>query len=243
MFRFLTAGESHGKGLVAIVEDMVSGLPISEDEIARDLARRQRGYGRGERMKIEQDRAEILSGVRHGKTIGSPISLLIRNRDWENWQGVMSAALTEGAEDRVTRLRPGHADMPGALKYGFDDVRNVLERSSARETAARVAAGAIARKFLGQFGISVRSHTVAIGGKSVEPSDRVDWDRVEESPLRCSDPEAEKQMVALIDRAREAGDTLGGVFEVVAGGAPIGLGSHVQWDRKLSSRMAQAVAS
>lgn len=242
MFRFLTAGESHGKGLTAIVEGMVAGMSLNEADINRDLERRQHGYGRGGRMKIEQDRAEILSGVRHGKTLGSPIALFIRNRDWENWQKIMDAAAVEGEVEKVTRLRPGHADMAGALKYGFDDVRNVLERASARETAARVAVGAVARKFIGKFGISVRSHTVAIGGKWAEPA-VVDWSRVEESPVRCADPAAEKEMVSAIDRARESGDTLGGVFEIVADGVPVGLGSHVQWDRKLSGRIAQAMMS
>lgn len=243
MFRFLTAGESHGKGLTAIVEGMVAGMSLNEADINRDLERRQHGYGRGGRMKIEQDRAEILSGVRHGKTLGSPIALFIRNRDWENWQRIMDAAAVEGEVEKVTRLRPGHADMAGALKYGFDDVRNVLERASARETAARVAVGAVARKFLEEFGISVRSHTVAIGGRWAEAAAVVDWSRVEESPVRCAGPAAEKEMVSAIDRARESGDTLGGVFEIVADGVPVGLGSHVQWDRKLSGRIAQAMMS
>ena len=243
MFRFLTAGESHGKGLTAIVEGMVAGMSLNEADINRDLERRQHGYGRGGRMKIEQDRAEILSGVRHGKTLGSPIALFIRNRDWENWRKLMDAAAVEGEVEKVTRLRPGHADMAGALKYGFDDVRNVLERASARDTAARVAVGAVARKFLEGFGVSVRSHTVAIGGKWAEAAAVVDWSRVEESPVRCADPAAGREMVSAIDRAGESGDTLGGVFEIVADGVPVGLGSHVQWDRKLSSRIAQAVMS
>ena len=243
MFRFLTAGESHGKGLTAIVEGMVAGMSLNEADINRDLERRQHGYGRGGRMKIEQDRAEILSGVRHGKTLGSPVALFIRNRDWENWQKTMDAAAVNGEVEKVTRLRPGHADMAGALKYGFDDVRNVLERASARETAARVAVGAVARKFLEGFGVSVRSHTVAIGGKWAEAAAVVDWSRVEESPVRCADPAAGREMVSAIDRAGESGDTLGGVFEIVADGVPVGLGSHVQWDRKLSSRIAQATMS
>ncbi|MDO8473350.1 MAG: chorismate synthase [Dehalococcoidia bacterium] len=243
MFRFLTAGESHGKGLTAIIEGMVAGLPLVEADINRDLERRQRGHGRGGRMKIESDRAEITSGVRHGKTLGSPISLLIENRDWKNWQDSMSVSAVEAEQERVTRLRPGHADLAGVLKYGFDDVRNVLERSSARETAARVAVGAVARKFLGEFGVTVRSHTVAIGGKRANVSDVIDWDRVEGSPVRCADPAGEREMIVEIDKAKSAGDTLGGVFEVVATGLPVGLGSHVQWDRKLSSRICQAISS
>ncbi|MEW6033791.1 MAG: chorismate synthase [Chloroflexota bacterium] len=243
MFRFLTAGESHGKGLTTIVEGMVAGLPLSESDINRDLERRQVGYGRGARMQIEHDRAEILSGVRHGLTLGSPIALFMRNRDWENWQEAMAVAPVEREAERVTRLRPGHADLAGVLKYNFDDVRPVLERASARETAARVAVGAVARKFLEQFGVSICSHTVAIGEKWAAKTEMVDWERVESSPLRCADAEAEKEMFSLIDGAGKAGDTLGGIFEVVAEGVPVGLGSYVHWDRKLSGRVAQALMS
>jgi len=245
MFRFLTAGESHGRALTAVVEGIPAGLRLDEDYIARDLKRRQGGYGRGGRMKIEQDRAEILSGVRHGLTIGSPISLLLWNRDWENWQDVMAIAAVEKAIEPVTRLRPGHADLAGALKYGQEDVRPILERASARETAARVAVGAVARRFLDEFGIEIHSHTIAIGGiwAGTKDSTNVDWGQVEGSPVRCGDGEAERKMMAAIDEAREGGDSVGGGFQVVASGVPIGLGSHVQWDRRLDGKIAQALMS
>jgi len=243
MFRFLTAGESHGRGLAVIIEGVPAGLALGEDDIARDLARRQLGHGRGARMEIERDRAEVLSGVRHGLTMGSPISLLIWNRDWENWRQVMSVSPVEGDVAPVTRLRPGHADLAGVVKYGLNDVRPILERASARETASRVAAGAVARKFIGEFGIEVRSRTVCIGGHWSRDAGPPDWARVEESPVRCADGEAERAMIAAIDEAKAAGDSLGGVFEVVAGGVPIGLGSHVHWDRKLDGRIARAVMS
>jgi len=244
MFRYLTAGESHGRALTAIVEGVPAGLTLDEEYIAGDLKRRQWGYGRSARMEIEQDRAEILSGVRHGLTIGSPISLLIWNRDWENWQEVMAISPVEKESEPVTRLRPGHADLAGTIKYGLDDIRPVLERASARETAARVAVGAVARKLLQEFGIEIKSHTIAIGGISIkgEKSEN-NWAKVEKSPVRCADAEAEKAMIAAIDKAKEAGDTVGGVFEVVATGIPIGLGSHVQWDRRLDGRIAQALMS
>jgi len=243
MFRFLTAGESHGKGLVAIVEGMPAGLALDEDYIARDLARRQKGYGRGSRMAIERDRAEIISGVRHGLTIGSPISLLIWNRDWENWKQVMSVLPVEQEVEPVTRLRPGHADLAGAMKYNLDDVRPILERASARETASRVAVGAVARKLLAEFGIEIHSHTVCIGGHWAKQVEKVDWSKVEKSPVRCADSKAGKAMLSTIDEAKKSGDSLGGVFEVIAGGVPIGLGSHVHWDRRLSGRIAQAMMS
>jgi chorismate synthase len=243
MFHFLTAGESHGKGLVAIVEGVPAGLALDEDYMARDLARRQKGYGRGARMKIEQDRAEITSGVRHGFTMGSPISLLIWNKDWENWKQVMSVAPVEQEVDVVTRLRPGHADLAGAMKYDLDDVRNVLERASARETASRVAVGAVARKLLAEFDIGIYSHTICIGGHWAKKAGKVDWAKVEKSPVRCADGKAEKAMLSAIDEAKKEGDTLGGVFEVVASGMPIGLGSHVHWERRLDGKMAQAMMS
>ncbi|MBI2304370.1 MAG: chorismate synthase [Chloroflexi bacterium] len=243
MFRFLTAGESHGQALVAIVEGVPAGLSIDEEYIARELERRQRGYGRGGRMAIERDRAQILSGVRHGLTMGSPIALLVANRDWENWREIMSVAPSQEPVDPVTRLRPGHADLTGTMKYNQSDVRPILERASARETSARVAVGAVAKRFLEEFGILARSHILAIGGVSAMVTEPLDWERVESSPVRCADAEAEKEMVAAIDRAREAGDTEGGIFEVIASGIPIGLGSHVHWDRKLSGRLAQAVMS
>jgi chorismate synthase len=243
IFRFLTAGESHGKAMVATLEGLPAGLALDEDCIARDLARRQGGYGRGGRMKIEQDRAEILSGVRHGITIGSPIALLIRNKDWENWQEEMSTAPVETASEPVTRLRPGHADLPGVIKYGLEDVRPLLERASARETAARVAVGAAARRLLEEFDVSLHSHTVEIGGQRARSNVNVDWSKVEASGVRCADEEAEKAMMAAIDEAGKTGNTLGGIFEVVACGAPIGLGSHVHWDRRLDGRIAQAMMS
>lgn len=258
-FRFLTAGESHGPALGATVEGVPAGLALDEDVIAVDLARRQLGYGRGARQTIERDRAEILGGVRHGRTLGSPILLLVRNRDWENWTEVMRVGpLSEAAAEEleraaadgnkratpVTRVRPGHADLAGALKYGFNDVRNVLERASARETAARVAAGAVARAFLRVLGIEVWSFTAEVGGVALDPT-RASRSREEAdgSPLRCPDPEAETAMIARIDEARSAGDTVGGVFEVVVHGLPIGLGSYVHWDRRLDAALAAAVMS
>lgn len=241
--RFLTAGESHGKALSVIVEGVPAGVPLGEEYIARDLVRRQGGYGRGERMKIESDRAEIVSGVRHGFSMGSPISLLVWNRDWENWKTTMSVSFVAGETDRVTRPRPGHADLAGMVKYGLDDIRPVLERASARETAARVAVGAVARRFLEEMGIVLHSHTLAIGGVTGAPVENIDWRRVEESPVRCADSEAEKAMMAAIDAAASSGDTLGGVSEIVAFGVPVGLGSHVHWDRRLDGRIAGAVMS
>src|SRR4051794_14985058 len=258
-FRFLTAGESHGPTLGAIVEGVPAGLALTEEDVVVDLARRQRGYGRGARQTIEQDRARILSGVRHGRTIGSPILLELENRDWANWTQVMqvqplsdeqAAALAALAADGnkratpITRVRPGHADLAASLKYGYNDVRNALERSSARETAARVAAGGIARAFLRELGIDVWSFTAEVGGVALDP-ERATRSREEAdaSPLRCPDPEAEAAMVARIDEARSAGDTVGGVFEVVVHGAPIGLGSHVHWDRRLDAALAAAVMS
>ncbi len=243
MFRFLTAGESHGKALTAIVEGVPAGLLLSEDYIAIDLKRRQGGRGRGGRQQIESDWAEIVSGVRHGLTLGSPITLYIANRDWGNWRDVMAIETPDSPVERVTRLRPGHADLAGAMKYGQSDVRNVLERASARETAARVAVGAVARRFLEEFGIEVHSHTAAIGGIEAKAVGEPDWEAVEESALRCGDREAERRMVDAIDIARNEGDSLGGVTEVRATGVPIGLGSHVQWDRRLSGLLAQAVMS
>jgi chorismate synthase len=257
--RFLTAGESHGPTLGVIVEGVPAGLTLTADALATDLARRQRGYGRGARQAIEQDRAEILGGVRHGTTLGSPILLLVRNRDWENWTQVMrvepldeaaAVDLAAAAEDGnrrsapVTRVRPGHADLAGALKYGFDDVRNVLERASARETAARVAAGGVARAFLRALRIEAWSFTAEVGGVAVDPANCTrSRDEADASPLRCPDPDAEARMIARIDEARSNGDTVGGVFEVVVHGAPIGLGSYVQWDRRLDAALAAAVMS
>ncbi len=243
MLRFLTAGESHGKGLTALLEGIPAGLSISEADITADLKRRQGGYGRGGRMQIEQDYAEIISGVRHGLTIGSPISMLIRNQDWENWQEKMSISPVDSEIEPVTKLRPGHADLPGVAKYNFNDIRPILERASARETAARVAVGAVCRKFLAEFGIEIHSHVTSIGGCCAYPGETVDWEQVEGSPVRCADRDAEKEMISAIDAAKEAGDSLGGTFEVVAGGVPIGLGSHIQWDRRISGKIAQAIMS
>ena len=243
IFRFLTAGESHGKALTVIIEGLPAGLPLTEDHIALDLRRRQGGYGRGQRQQIEEDRAEILSGVRHGLTLGSPIGLVIRNRDWPNWQDIMQVEPGAEAAEKLTRLRPGHADLAGAIKYGQDDVRPILERASARETAARVAVGAVARRFLEEFGIAVRSHTRAVGEVTAEGQGEPDWALVEQSPVRCADREASQRMVGAIDVAREAGDSLGGSVEVWATGVPIGRGRHVHWDRRLDGRLAQAVMS
>ena len=241
--RFFTAGESHGQGLLVIVEGVPAGLAISEDYIGDQLARRQRGYGRGGRMLIERDWARIVSGIRHGYTLGSPIGMTLENKDWANWAKVMAIEPDDGSAKRVTRIRPGHADLPGAMKYGFDDVRNVLERASARETAARVAAGAVAMRLLEEFGIKLHSHVISIGGNWANPQEPIDWEAVEDSPVRCADPEAAARMVAEIDAAKEAGDTVGGTVEVIAENVPIGLGSHVHWDRKIDGRIAQALMS
>ena len=258
-FRFLTAGESHGETLGAIVEGVPAGLSLTAADLAVDLARRQRGYGRGARQQIEHDEARIVAGVRHGRTLGSPILLLVANRDFENWTRVMQveplsdedvAALAAAAADGnkkatpVTRVRPGHGDLAGALKYGHADVRNVLERASARETAARVAAGGVARAFLRELGMDVWSFTAEVGGVALDPANASrSRDDADASPLRCPDPDAEAAMIARIDEARERGDTVGGVFEVVATGVPIGLGSYVQWDRRLDAALAAAVMS
>jgi len=257
--RWLTAGESHGRSLGVVVEGVPAGLELAGAQLGVDLARRQRGYGRGARQTIEHDVAEIVSGVRHGRTLGSPILLLVANRDWENWTDVMqveplsdeaATALAAAASDGnkratpVTRVRPGHADLAGALKYGFDDVRNVLERASARETAARVAAGGIARAILAELGVDVWSFTAEVGGIAVDPARATrSRDEADASPLRCPDPDAESAMIARIDEARGNGDTVGGVFEVVAHGLPIGVGSYVQWDRRLDAALAAAVMS
>jgi len=242
-FHFVTAGESHGKGLVAIVEGMVAGLSLPHEYISRDLKRRQAGYGRSSRMNIEQDEAEIISGVRHGLTIGSPISLVIQNRVWQDWQENMSVAPVDKEVEPVTSPRPGHADLAGAIKYGTEDIRPILERASARETAARVAVGAVARRFLEEFDIAIHSHTICIGNHRAKQREPVDWQQVEGSPVRCADAGAEKAMMTSIDMAKAEGETLGGVFEVIASGVPVGLGSHVQWYRRLDGRIAQAVMS
>jgi len=250
-FRFTTAGESHGPALAAVVEGVPAGVPISAEGIDAELRRRQGGYGRGGRMRIESDRAEILSGVRHGETLGSPVTLLVRNRDWENWTAAMSpAAVADGGDDgamrRVFFPRPGHADLVGALKYDRADARDILERASARETAARVAAGAVAKRLLAEVGITVGSHVVSLGGVVARAPEALPEDlnaAADPSPVRCLDAEAEGRMIDAIDAAKGAGDTLGGVVEVVARGVPAGLGSHVSWDRKLDGRLAGALMS
>ncbi|HJV66684.1 MAG TPA: chorismate synthase [Geomonas sp.] len=247
MFRYLTAGESHGPQLTAIIEGIPAGLRLTEEEINHDLHRRQGGYGRGGRMKIETDQVRLLSGVRWGETLGSPITLVVENSDWVNWDRRMSAK-EEFRDDSiaVTRARPGHADLPGSLKYNHRDVRNILERSSARETAARVAVGAVAKAYLAQFGITVTGCVLELGGvKAKLPDMGVQQmrDVIAASPVYTYDSEAELEMIAVIDRAKAAGDTLGGVVEVRVSGVPAGLGSHVQWDRRLDARLAAAVMS
>jgi len=249
-FTFRTAGESHGRGLVALVEGVPAGLElIAERDIDPDLRRRQGGYGRGGRMKIEQDAAEILTGVRHGETLGSPVALLVWNRDWQNWQVAMSpeppdADTPEKKLRRVHLPRPGHADLVGVLKYDRTDARDVLERASARETTARVATGAIAKRMLADVGVSIGSHIVSLGGIDATLPDVLPEDlnaAADASPLRTLDRDAERRMIAAIDEAKAEGDTFGGVFEVVARGVPAGLGSHVAWDRRLDGRIAQAM--
>ena len=246
MLRVLTAGESHGKGLVAILEGLPAAVPVSPDLVARELARRRHGYGRGGRQRFEADAFEILTGVRHGRTLGSPIAVTIPNVEFEaKYADLMSVEGEDDPAQRLTRPRPGHADLVGALKYGFDDVRDVLERASARETAARVAAGAFCKAFLRELGIEVLSHVVQIGkvkarGAPPTPADR---DTVDASPVRCADGRASTAMVAEIDRLRKDRDSVGGVFEVLAYGVPLGVGSYVHWDRKLDARLAAALMS
>jgi chorismate synthase len=250
MLRFTTAGESHGPALVSVLEGMPAGLPLLADDVNTELARRQQGYGRGRRMQIERDSVEFLSGVRAGQTIGSPIAMLIANRDWKNWQDVMDPAPREGDPDprrrAVTRVRPGHADLTGLLKYDRDDARDILERASARETTARVAAGAICKRLLSELEVSIGSHLVHLGGIEARPCDDLPADInsvADESPLRTLDREAEAAMIARIDTIKREGNTLGGICEVVCRGLPVGLGSHVSWDRKLDGRLAAALMS
>lgn len=253
MLRFLTAGESHGRALVTILEGIPAGLPIDFAALTAELRRRQGGYGRGRRMVIESDRADAISGVRHGVTTGAPIALLIPNKDWENWQRTMAVehpptADTPGVDRAaVTRPRPGHVDLAGVVKYGHTDIRNVLERASARETAARVAVGAVARQFLARLDVRIVSHVISIGSASIGDPLAVTFEDADsippDSPLHCVSPEVERQMMAVIDAAKEAGDTVGGSFEVITRGLPVGLGSHIQWDRKLDGRLAQALMS
>jgi len=250
MFRFETAGESHGECLVATLTGLPAGIPLSLAEINHELWRRQQGYGRGGRMKIETDTAEIVAGVRHSATIGSPVAIVIRNRDWKNWSEALPVEDADGADDKkkpVTRPRPGHADLAGVIKYNFDDARYILERASARETTARVAAGAVAKAYLKQFGVEVLSHVVAVG--SVRLERKVSWDELEglarrkEVLLGCVDTAVEARMKGVVDEAYKTGDTVGGVFEVVAHGVPPGLGSHITWDSRLDGRLAQAIVS
>ena len=251
--RVLTAGESHGPQLTIFVENLPAGLPVLAEDINVDLARRQKGYGRGGRQQIEHDCVEIVAGVRHGRTMGGPIAMVVKNRDWANWQGKMDIEPVDDPPPPVTRLRPGHADLPGVVKFGLTDVRNVLERASARETASRVAAGALGKVFLRQFGIEVRSHVRSIGPArantpaelelAVDGASHSWWQLVEESPIRTGDTEFESAATELIKAARTAGDTLGGIFEVIAYGLPIGLGTYAQWDERLDGRLAAAVMS
>ncbi len=259
--RFLTAGESHGQALLTILEGMPSGLALTDSDINKDLARRQRGYGRGGRMQIEKDRVRILSGVRYGQTLGSPIGLVIENKDWTNWTQKMAVAPVQDPVAKLHMPRPGHADFAGMVKYRHDDLRNILERSSARETTMRVAMGAICRTLLAQFGVHVYGHVLQIGSIAApttalttlcgrqyhDPAVRQNWltmmDRVETSPLACADDAATQQMMTLIDQAKERGDTAGGVIELVAVNVPVGLGSHVHFDRKLDAAIAGAIMS
>jgi chorismate synthase len=253
MLRFLTAGESHGQALVVIVEGLPAGLVIDPAVTAGDLKRRQGGYGRGRRMAIESDTAEVLSGIRKGQTLGGPIALVVRNRDWSNWQNTMHVGpepppdATGARKAPVTRPRPGHADLAGALKYERDDMRDILERASARETTMRVAAGSLARQLLSRFGVEVVSHVFRIGPVGMSDPTSVTFADAKQipadSPIHGADREAEARMIAEIDKAKEEGNTLGGAFEVIAHGVPVGLGSHVQWDRKLDGRLAQALMS
>jgi len=255
MFRFTTAGESHGRGLVGILEGIPAGLAISAADVDVELKRRQGGYGRGARMKIESDRIEWLAGVRAGETLGSPIAMLIWNRDWEHWQDVMAPEADatpdpQGRRRQVTRPRPGHADLAGSLKYDRIDARDILERASARETVARVACGAICKKLLREFGIAIGSHVAELGGvvanvgaQHAAPLPEHINELSDQSPVRCLDKDAEAEIIRRIDAAKAAGDTLGGIVEVVALGVPVGLGSHVSWDTKLDGRLAQAMMS
>ena len=250
MLRFETAGESHGETLVTILTGLPAGVPISLDFINRNLWRRQQGYGRGGRMKIETDKAHIVSGVRHSQTIGSPIAILLKNRDWENWTEALPVEDTEGSEGKakpVKRPRPGHADLAGCLKYNFHDARYILERASARETTSRVAVGAFAKLLLEEFGVSILSHVIAVGNVALERD--AGWDEIaalsqkDEVLLNCVDPEVEQRMKAEVDEAYKTGDTRGGVFEVVAHNVPVGLGSHITWDSRLDGRLSQAIMS
>ena len=249
MFRYTTAGESHGRALLAIIEGLPAGLPVDAEQINRELERRQWGYGRGGRMKIERDRVEVQSGLRHGLTLGSPLALMIENKDWANWTEVMSAEpvdLPPEKSRRLKRPRPGHADLAGGQKFGARDLRNILERASARETAARVACGAVAKQLMAAFEVEILSHVIQLGGIPDKPLELA-WETIaaipDDAPLRSADEEAQGRMISLVDEKRRAGDTLGGIFEVVARGVLPGLGSHTAWDLKLDGRLAQASIS
>ena len=245
--KYLTAGESHGKGLLGIIDGLPAGIKIDEEYIARDLFRRQQGHGRGGRMKIEKDHAEIWCGVRHGKTLGAPVGLIIRNKDWDNWTRKMSVDPVDGQIQKVTLPRPGHADLAGIQKYEFDDIRNVLERSSARETTMRVGLGSVCRKLLEEVGIEVGSRVVQIHDIKDESVSKFSPNQLSKmadaSPVRCLDKEVESAMVKTIDNAKASGDSVGGIFEVIANGLPYGLGAHTQWDRKLHTRISAMLMS
>lgn len=247
MLRFLTAGESHGKCLTAIIEGLPSGIELTEKEINKELFRRQQGYGRGGRMRIEKDQVEITAGLRHGKTLGSPLCLVIHNRDFENWKQVMSTSPDDASDARsVTRPRPGHADLSGGIKYRHEDLRNILERASARETAIKVAVGAVAKSFLAHFGISLYSYVASIGSEAMDAETVITSEaieRIEASPVRCPDEAAEARMIKAIDAAKAAGDSLGGTFRIVICSVPVGLGTHVHWDRRLDANLARALMS
>src|SRR6266478_2684323 len=250
MFRFETAGESHGECLVATLTGLPAGIPIDLEAVNRELWRRQQGYGRGGRMKIETDRAEIVAGVRHSHTIGSPVAIIIENKDWQNWTEALPVEDIDGGEDKrkpVTRPRPGHADLAGCIKYNFHDARYVLERASARETTARVAIGALAKTFLAQFAIGILSHVIGVGGVRLERQtiweELVNLSQRDDVTLGCVDAETEAKMKEFVDVAYRTGDTAGGVFEVVAHNLPPGLGSHITWDTRLDGRLAQAIVS
>lgn len=247
MLRYLTAGESHGEALLAVIEGLPAGLFLKEKDINADLSRRQKGYGRGKRMKIESDNVRVLSGVRWGETTGAPVGLQISNRDYKNCLKLMSKIKADFDDSLVLiKPRPGHADLAGLLKFGRKDFRDVLERASARETAIRVGVGSVAKKLIAEFGIKIYSHIINIGGVSLKKSfdyQKINWSRIEKSPLRCADRNAEKRMKKLIDKAAKAGDTLGGIFQIVVKGCPPGLGSHASYDKKINARIAQAVSS
>lgn len=248
MIEFLTAGESHGRCLIGILEGIPSGLMVIENDINRELIRRQKGFGRGSRMEIEEDKVEILSGVRWGKTLGSPIAILIQNKDWSNWEKTMSVSTDHsGSSSPITRPRPGHADLSGVIKYGHRDIRDVLERSSARETAMRVALGAIAKKLLAEFGIRIISHVIEIGGVKADITNGLSLEEIEEkaeaSDVRCADSKASNMMIQKINEAMEKGDSLGGIIEIIASRPPVGLGSYVQWNKRIDARLTKAIMS